>query len=453
MRRSRGLGKVAFMLVLIVIITGIFFMSNSEEFEQNPPVIDIDQSIQWNGKEPIVVSFSDDSGIKNYKISALDGDKVLTTINENLQNSTKSLSVDVDLRRWQNISNDLKLEISVTDSSKGNMLSGNTQTQTVDVIIDRKKPILSIIDRSYGITKGGSAIIIFKAQDDNLKDIKIEANGREFMPQKFLDDNHYISLVAWSIHDNGFKVTISATDKAGNKAITPVNFFLKDKQYKTSNITIKESFIEGKITTLLEETGGDTSLPLLQRFKLVNEEMRKQNYKTIEEVTSKIDKNYVVKNFQFNPINPLKNGAAVSSFGTYRSYQYNGQKISDSYHMGLDLASTQNADLYSDNSSYVSFAGFNGIYGNTIILYHGLGLSTLYSHCSQMYVDQGENIPKDTLIGKTGITGLALGDHLHFGVIVQGVEVRPEEWMDSKWLSDNIFSIIDSSKQIISQGS
>ncbi|MFW6308169.1 MAG: hypothetical protein ACOC08_05950 [Campylobacterales bacterium] len=175
MRRSRGLGKVAFMLVLIVIITGIFFMSNSEEFEQNPPVIDIDQSIQWNGKEPIVVSFSDDSGIKNYKISALDGDKVLTTINENLQNSTKSLSVDVDLRRWQNISNDLKLEISVTDSSKGNMLSGNTQTQTVDVIIDRKKPILSIIDRSYGITKGGSAIIIFKAQDDNLKDIKIEA--------------------------------------------------------------------------------------------------------------------------------------------------------------------------------------------------------------------------------------------------------------------------------------
>jgi murein DD-endopeptidase MepM/ murein hydrolase activator NlpD len=453
MRRSRGFGKVAFMLVLIAIITGIFFISNSEEFEQNPPNIVIDDTIEWNGKEPVVIGFSDDSGIKSYQIKALDGTKVLTTIDEKLDNPTKNLSVEVDLRRWQNISNNLSLDISVTDTSKGNMLSGNTITRSVNIVLDKKRPLLSVIGHSYGITKGGSALVIFKAQDENLDEIKLEANGREFTPQKFLDENHYISLVAWPAQDSGFKATISASDRAGNQAITPINFFLKDKQYRTSNITLKDSFIEGKITTLLAETGGDTSLPPLQRFKAVNEDLRRENYKNIDDITKKIDPNYVVKSFSFNPIHPLKNGAAVSSFGTHRSYIYDGQKVSESYHMGLDLASTKHADLYNDNNSYVSFAGFNGIYGNTIVLYHGLGLSTLYSHCSQMFVNEGENIPKNTLIGKTGMTGLALGDHLHFGVIVQGVEVRPEEWMDSKWLHDNVFSIIDSGKKIINQGS
>jgi len=44
---------------------------------------------------------------------------------------------------------------------------------------------------------------------------------------------------------------------------------------------------------------------------------------------------------------------------------------------------------------------------------------------------------------------LALGDHLHFGILVQGVEVRPEEWMDKGWMRDNIYEVIKSAKKMI----
>jgi murein DD-endopeptidase MepM/ murein hydrolase activator NlpD len=49
------------------------------------------------------------------------------------------------------------------------------------------------------------------------------------------------------------------------------------------------------------------------------------------------------------------------------------------------------------------------------------------------------------------MSGYAMGDHLHFGILVQGIEVRPEEWMDRKWIADNITSVIDTAKMYIDQ--
>jgi len=80
---------------------------------------------------------------------------------------------------------------------------------------------------------------------------------------------------------------------------------------------------------------------------------------------------------------------------------------------------------------------------------HGLGLYTLYGHCSTILVQQDEVIDAGTPIAKTGMTGLALGDHLHFGVLVQGIEVRPEEWMDKKWIRNNIDNVFKEASSII----
>jgi murein DD-endopeptidase MepM/ murein hydrolase activator NlpD len=84
------------------------------------------------------------------------------------------------------------------------------------------------------------------------------------------------------------------------------------------------------------------------------------------------------------------------------------------------------------------FAGDLGIYGNTVILDHGLGLHTLHSHLSAIDVKDGESIKPKQVLGKTGETGLAGGDHLHYGVYLHGVAVLPVEWWDAKWIRDNI---------------
>jgi len=113
------------------------------------------------------------------------------------------------------------------------------------------------------------------------------------------------------------------------------------------------------------------------------------------------------------------------------------------------MASTQMADLVTSNDGKVVFAEYNGIYGNMPIIDHGLGLYTLYGHCATLNVKEGDYLKAGDKIAQTGKTGLALGDHLHFGILVQGIEVRPIEWLDSKWIRDNIDKIFKDADAII----
>ncbi|MFI5324290.1 MAG: M23 family metallopeptidase, partial [Thermodesulfobacteriota bacterium] len=84
--------------------------------------------------------------------------------------------------------------------------------------------------------------------------------------------------------------------------------------------------------------------------------------------------------------------------------------------------------------------------GNTVIIDHGMGVATLYGHMSSIDVKVGDRVSKKQILGKTGQTGLAAGDHLHYGVYVNGVAVRPVEWWDDKWIKDNVILKIDQAK-------
>ena len=97
----------------------------------------------------------------------------------------------------------------------------------------------------------------------------------------------------------------------------------------------------------------------------------------------------------------------------------------------------------------VVFTGYNGLYGNMPIISHGLGLYTLYGHCSNVHVNMNSAVSAGAHIANTGKSGYAMGDHLHFGVLVQGIEVRPAEWMDNSWMQLNINDVIKSAKSII----
>ena len=156
-----------------------------------------------------------------------------------------------------------------------------------------------------------------------------------------------------------------------------------------------------------------------------------------------------IDGFKVNKFYPLKNGKAVASYGDHRFYTFENKDVSESWHMGIDLASTQRANIVASNDGTVEFAEDNGIYGNNILINHGFGLFSLYGHCSDMAVKAGDFVKAGDVIGSTGVSGLALGDHLHFGILVQGEEVRPEEWMDNGWMKDNVTSVLEAAKKMI----
>ena len=145
------------------------------------------------------------------------------------------------------------------------------------------------------------------------------------------------------------------------------------------------------------------------------------------------------------PFSQLTNSKVEANFADARTYVYKDETIDHAYHLGFDLSVTKRYPVEAANSGIVAFVGDLGIYGNTVILDHGLGLATLYSHLSSIDVKPGEPIKKAQILGRTGETGLAAGDHLHYGVYLNGIAVLPLEWWDEKWLRDNVYPKLESS--------
>ena len=134
----------------------------------------------------------------------------------------------------------------------------------------------------------------------------------------------------------------------------------------------------------------------------------------------------------------LSNSKVEANFADERTYTLKGETLDTAYHLGYDLSVTKHYPVEAANSGTVAFAGDLGLYGNTVILDHGLGLFTLYGHLSSIDVKPGDAIEKRQVLGKTGETGFAGGDHLHYGVYLDGVAVLPVEWWDAKWINDNV---------------
>jgi murein DD-endopeptidase MepM/ murein hydrolase activator NlpD len=107
-------------------------------------------------------------------------------------------------------------------------------------------------------------------------------------------------------------------------------------------------------------------------------------------------------------------------------------------HLGFDLAVTANVPVLAANDGRVVHADFLGIYGNCVIVDHGFGVQSLYGHLSSLDVKAGDMVRKAQPLGRSGMTGLAGGDHLHFTMLVDGRPVNSVEWWDAHWMEDRV---------------
>ena len=298
--------------------------------------------------------------------------------------------------------------------------------------IDTQPPRIHLIYAPYTVLQGGSGGI--RARLSEPVELYVEVGGERFRSYKVGEDV-YIALFGVPVNTSPKDVIkIVAIDEVGNKTVLPLGTGIKRNNFKTVWIELKgrEKIITPKLHTILGGELEDTDFVSL--FKKVNEEIRKQNEEKIRQIGSRSEP----QRFWKGKFLQLRNSKVLSRYGERRRYTYRGKLISKSWHLGYDLASVKNARVVAANSGKVVFAGDLGIYGNTIIIDHGYGLMSLYAHLADFKVKEGEVVRKGQVIGYTDTTGLAFGDHLHFGILVDGYEVTPLEWWDRKWIRTRI---------------
>jgi murein DD-endopeptidase MepM/ murein hydrolase activator NlpD len=444
-RKKGGMSLVLLVLFLLIAAGGAFFAYTSPLFEKQSPTIIANSTISANSKTPIKFKLSDNVALKSCKVILSSNAKEYTIYNQKFLIKSKTKDVEVPLPKeiLSDKNGKWSVLISVTDSSLWNFAMGNSAQFRAELIVDNTPPQIALIASSQNIRKGGSGVVIYRVDDKNLKETYVDiGSGVKFKPVRYKKDGVYATLIAWPFNQDSFNPRIVAIDSASNKSIGNLQISRLDKVYKTSKIRAKDRFIDGKIAELAQSDSDYANITnRLEKLRAVNELMRKKNEDLIHKYSKAVTS--LKGDWKIKPFKPLKGSKRVSDFGVKRYYYYKNADniVSTSYHVGYDFASVKHDNIYSSNSGKVVFASLNGIYGNMPLIDHGLGLYTLYGHCSSVLVKKGDEVSSNMIIAKTGVSGLALGDHLHFGILIQGVEVWPLEWMKAKWINDHINAI------------
>ncbi len=453
-RGKRGSGKLMGGVVLLLVVGAIAYIYTAVEFERTPPEVKSPSEIYWNRTDPLQIDIVDNEALKSYQLTLSDGAHSVIVGEGSVVPGTKAQRLLVAYPKGKLLNpkaKHLTLTVKVTDRSLWHFGEGNTAQKEISIKVDHTRPNVNIVANSYSITQGGSALVIFQAEDENLDQLYIQAGAHRLKAQPYKKEGYYAALVAWPFDKQTFSAKVIATDLAGNKRTSVIPFYLKNHHYKVSWIEATDRFINGKISDLASSDPEYANITdKLEKLRAINEKMRQKNEALIHSLSKGISSKRLTS-WHIKRFHPLKNGAKVASYGDERHYYYGDRRheVSRSYHVGYDFASTKMAPIIASNKGKVVFADENGIYGNMPLIDHGLGLYSLYGHCSKVMVKEGDEVHAGQVIARTGTSGLALGDHLHFGLLVQGIEVRPIEWFDPKWIKTNIDDVFKEADRII----
>jgi len=323
--------------------------------------------------------------------------------------------------------------------AQSNDLRALTDTVSADVEVILKPPTVSTDGFQHYINQGGSELAVLTPMG-SWQEAGVRVGSAVFRSFPAPGDSQQrISLFAysWDTPPSTAPV-VFARNSAGSEATARFWFKVFPKKFRARDLTIDDAFLE-KVDNQIEPGGsGD----LLTRFLKINGETRRANNKTLSDLRLKTADRFLwTKAFL-----QLANSQVESAFADIRTYVYKGKKVDQQVHLGFDLATVQHGPVLASNDGKVIWAAPLGIYGNCIVVDHGYGLQSIYGHLSEINVKEGEMVTRGQHMGKSGSTGLAGGDHLHFSMQVDGVQVNPIEWWDEHWINDHVRSRIKMSQ-------
>jgi murein DD-endopeptidase MepM/ murein hydrolase activator NlpD len=321
---------------------------------------------------------------------------------------------------------------------------GNQQYQEHKVVIDTRPPAIDVVSPALYLTQGGAGVVIYTLSEDcRSSGVSVGDDYYQGYDGPFKEPLTRMAMIALS-HKQGknTKLLVTATDFAGNKGQVGLSCHIKSKQFKQDKINISDNFLNWKMPEFASQTEVVPGAPQIDTFLQVNSNLRQKNYEEIVKVTSQSD----MKMHWEGGFMRMPGAANRAGYADHRKYLYKGKTIAQQPHLGVDLASLKHSPIPAANNGKVVYGDNLGIYGRTVIIDHGFGLFSLYSHLSKIGVEVGQMVAKGEILGNTGKTGLAGGDHLHYSMLVHHTFINPIEWWDASWIQNNILFKIESVK-------
>jgi murein DD-endopeptidase MepM/ murein hydrolase activator NlpD len=315
--------------------------------------------------------------------------------------------------------------------------AASTATRTIDVRLS--PPQLSVLSQFHYVNHGGSEMVVYRVNPPDAES-GVRVGDREYrgFPAGGPDAALRVAFFAllWD-QDLNTPITAFARDGVGNEGSATFDFRVFPKQFRASTINLDDRFLARVVPAILQnstELTVDDPSNLLASYLSINRELRRMNNETISNLALGTSPEILWR----GPFKQLINTAVEAGFADQRTYVYNGEDVDHQVHLGFDLASTSAASVRTANRGRVVLAGWLGIYGNCVIVDHGMGLQSLYAHLSSISVNEGDLVESEAELGRSGATGLAGGDHLHFTMLLDGNAITPIDWWSAQWVQDRV---------------
>jgi murein DD-endopeptidase MepM/ murein hydrolase activator NlpD len=422
-------------IVLLLAGGGWFFFNVGE---RGKPVVEIGEDSAVIGlRKELTVTFSDSGrGLARIEIAITQDNRprVLSAIDyPETGVGRKAISVAVDAAALKLRDGAAILTLTAVDHS----LWKNRTSVTHPVTIDSLPPQIFQLNTQNHINPGGTCVVAYRLSEAAVRTgVQVGDLFYPAYPVTLAGKPGYAAYFALPLEATSGvpQIRIVARDQAGNETASGIPALIQKRKFRSDKMVLTDSFLGQKMPEFqaaIPELRGKTPI---ETFVHVNTLLRADNLKTILSACLKSEPRPLWQETFLR----MKNAAPMALFGDRRTYLYDGKPVGESLHIGVDLASLVHAPIEAANHGIVRFTGPLGIYGNTVVIDHGMGLSTLYAHMSGIQVKPDQTVKRGEVIGLSGATGLAGGDHLHFGVAIQGRFVDPREWWDPHWIADNV---------------
>ena len=322
-----------------------------------------------------------------------------------------------------------------------------------EVDVDLSPPTLTVESKFHFINLGGSELVVYRVSPANaISGVRVAdqeypgfpASGARVSPA---DPGLRVAFFAllWN-QDSQTPIELFAHDDVGNESRASFDHRVFPKKFRESRIALDDRFLGHVVPAILQKSTDlkvDDPTDFLSSFLRINSDLRHENNDTIRALA----RASVPKILWDGPFRQLVNTAVEGGFADQRTYAYQGRVVDHQVHLGFDLASVTKAPVQAANTGRVAYAAWLGIYGNCVIVDHGMGVQSLYAHMSSIVVKPGRLVSTGQVLGYTGSTGLAGGDHLHFTMLLGGNPVTPIDWWSGKWVQDRILRKLQEASQ------
>lgn len=437
-------------LLLIVAVVALVFAGLSALRVGPPPEVKISAALPGIGaRTPVTVSAAEPKrGLSSLKVELLQGD-------DRHALAEKTYTPRRAWKFWGPLTAHDELKLDVGSETVKGLRAGDavlrvtaeragTWLRSPDPVVSEIKlpvrlipPSLEVVSIQHYVAQGGAEAVVYRVGETAARD-GVQAGARFFpgypLPGGGPHDRFALFAVPYDLDDPA-QVELIAADDVGNTARRRFVDKFFPKPPHTDTIRLAADFMNKVVpeiraqTPQLPDAGG-----LLENYLAINRDLRRENARELDALARHSAPRFLWR----EPFTGLPNGKVMSAFADRRTYVFEGRDVDHQDHLGFDMASVRRAPVPAANDGVVALARYFGIYGNTVVLDHGYGLMTLYAHLSSFDVKPGDDVTRGRILGRTGDTGLAGGDHLHFTVLLHGLPTNPAEWWDGHWIHDRL---------------